>query len=60
MAEKSPRPAKRKRSFNVDADVLEWLERAAAEQRTTPGALANKILADAMKRASMDEVDTEQ
>lgn len=60
MAERSPRPAKRGRSFKFDEDVLAWLDRTAAEQRTNVNALANKILADAMNRARMDERDVEQ
>jgi hypothetical protein len=40
---------KRKRSFAIDVDVMEWLERVAPERRTTPNALVNLILAAAME-----------
>lgn len=39
---------KRKRSFAFDVDILDWLERIAAERRSNPNALANQILAAAM------------
>ena len=40
---------KRKRSFALDVDVLEWLERIARERRSTANAIVNQMLAAAME-----------
>lgn len=49
---------KRKRSFALDVDILDWLQRLADERRSNPNALANQFLAAAMdaEQAQKDKV----